>query len=242
MNEEANPAEVRIAEPPATAEVREMTIAGRSTRDLADQTGTPKRTRPDINFMPISIRLCNSIGRDLALRLVALVLAMGASSAVPVNGRDPQAGDLNSGLRLEWDEATSNHKLAWWGDENQTYFLMVSDDFIHWRYAPLIQSGFNSVSEHRFAPNGERLFFRLKYTDDLPGDPFDGDIDGDGLSNWNELLLGTDPFVADAMSSVDDGPKLAKLLAGIDPLDDSASDPTLATTRLIILTPVELPK
>jgi hypothetical protein len=46
--------------------------------------------------------------------------------------------------------------------------------------------------------DGDKFFVRLRLATGYPGDAWDGDYDGDGLSNLFEVQMGLDPFSADS--------------------------------------------
>ena len=104
--------------------------------------------------------------------------------------------DPNEGCQLSQDSTTGAYTFSWWGRAGRTYFIQQSDDLVTWTYLPVIESGTEQVIQWSFTSNQPQFFLRLKYSDIPTDDPFDADFDGDGISNWNELLQGTDPLVA----------------------------------------------
>jgi hypothetical protein len=103
--------------------------------------------------------------------------------------------DTNEGLTLSNTTNTSAFTLSWWGHSGRTYFVQNSEDLHSWSYLPLIESGANAVIQYGFTNTSDRFFFRLKHTDQTASNPATADFDNDGVSNWDELLQGADPFV-----------------------------------------------
>ena len=142
---------------------------------------------------------------------------------VPVYGQVPQPP-----VTISKTTATT-YSMSWTGLAGRTYFIQMSVDLQKWYYVPLISSGTGSALSAGFSFTGARSFLRLKYTDE----PNTGDFDGDGLSNQDELSLGTDPFLADTDGDgFNDGYEHTE---GTDPLDlrsqpfDSAHPPSVAS-------------
>ena len=107
------------------------------------------------------------------------------------------ATDSNEGLRITKDSSGDGLTLFWYGRTGRTYFVQQSPDLLQWKYLPIMDSGTGAPLSYGVSTTASRGFFRLSYTDDpLAGDP-DGDFDGDGMSNMDELLnaqYGYDPF------------------------------------------------
>lgn len=117
------------------------------------------------------------------------------------------ASDLNEGTTLAHDPVTGTFTFSWWGSAGKTYFIQQSDDLFNWTYVPTYEIGADQVIEWGFTSTASRFFLRLElqttggvlpdrwqqlyfgHTGALP----DEDEDGDGLSNLEEFLAGTDP-------------------------------------------------
>ncbi len=107
------------------------------------------------------------------------------------------ATDPNEGLRITKDSTGDGLTLFWYGRTGRTYFVQQSPDLLQWKYLPIMDSGTGAPLSYGFSTTASSGFFRLSYTDDpLASDP-NGDYDGDGMSNMDELLYaqyGYDPF------------------------------------------------
>jgi hypothetical protein len=122
--------------------------------------------------------------------LFLLALAGMASSAFAQTPQ-PQA-ELTPGTNNTWN-------LDWEGIAGRTYFLQHSEDLVAWQYFPLIESGNDATLGWGFASSADKFFVRLRFTDEPTSDPDNADFDGDGLTNWEEILIySTDPFNADS--------------------------------------------
>lgn len=105
------------------------------------------------------------------------------------------ASDPNEGARLSLGSGNS-YSLSWWGKTGRTYFVQHSEDLMNWVYFPdIIDSGTNALLSYGFSISGpDRFYLRLKYTDISTANPNTADFDGDGVSNRDELMQGTDPL------------------------------------------------
>lgn len=91
------------------------------------------------------------------------------------------------------------YQIKWLGVTGRVYSIQTSLDLQTWANAPVIELGAGADIIWGFSPAGERSYIRLKYsvaTTYTQG--AEGDIDGDGISNQDEVtFFGTDPFVSD---------------------------------------------
>lgn len=95
--------------------------------------------------------------------------------------------------------ASNTWNLDWEGVPGRTYFMQQSDDLVDWQFFPMIEMGYGNTIPYGFSSSGDRCFVRLVYTDDSTTDPYWGDFDGDGISNWDEVNIhGTNPLNADS--------------------------------------------
>ncbi len=101
----------------------------------------------------------------------------------------------NEGSKLTKDAANAAYTLSWKGKTGRTYFIQHSEDLLTWRYFPIIEIGNNLPIAWDFESNAQKFFLRFKYSDQPTSDPFADDFDADRVSNFDELLAGTDPFV-----------------------------------------------
>jgi hypothetical protein len=91
--------------------------------------------------------------------------------------------------------------LRWYGHDERTYFIQVSDPNDHlkrWTWAPIIESGNNADISYEVDGTADKGFFRLKYTDQPTTDPDNDDFDGDSISNIDEVsYYNSDPLDSD---------------------------------------------
>ncbi len=106
-------------------------------------------------------------------------------------GTDPF--DPNSGVFLAMSHQTNDVVLAWSEQPQKRQRLFSSTTLTNWIEVPLVPLTGNGWSN-------------VRLTNRMAGAPFefyrvvteDRDSDGDGVSDWTEVLLGTDPFRADS--------------------------------------------
>lgn len=133
----------------------------------------------------------------------------------------------NEGARLTYNAPQGSYNLTWWGRAGRTYFIQVSEDLIFWDYLQTIEPGADRPIEYGISSNAPRLFIRLKWPEPPIGDP--NDFDGDKVTNWLELLQGTDPLRnldTDANGLPDDWEIRYFQRIGVSPTDDSDGDGT----------------
>ena len=114
----------------------------------------------------------------------------------PTSATAQTATEPNEGSRLTRDSILGSYRFTWWGQPGRTYFIQQSADLSTWEYKPLIESGTAGLLTWDFPAPADKFFLRLRSTDLPTTDPFNDDFDGDKVSNWNELLQGTDPLSA----------------------------------------------
>jgi len=147
----------------------------------------------------------------------------------------PTANSQNAGFTIELGEASGSFYLTWWGAEEHFYFVEQSDDLVNWSFLPLFEVGHNAVLTWGFSSNADKMFFRARYTDDPESSLMQSDFDGDGLTVYQEYLIGSDPFNPDtAGDGIFDGIAY-KLGLPVTYPEPPASDPTDNTPPTITL-------
>lgn len=117
--------------------------------------------------------------------------------------------------------------LRWFAHEGRTYFIQGSapnDHLRSWVWSSFIESGNDQQISHEINATADRAFFCLHYTDEQPPPGVsleDWDADGDGLPNALELILQTNPLVAD--TSGDGIPDGWAYVHGFNPLNNNAA-------------------
>jgi len=93
--------------------------------------------------------------------------------------------------------------IRWHGKPGRSYFVQVSDPANHlitWHFEPIIEGGNDEDISYEVDATADKGFFRLKYTDQVPGpgETLDtADFDHDGIPNLYEIqTLGSDPLDA----------------------------------------------
>lgn len=120
----------------------------------------------------------------------------------------------------------SDKFLRWYGHDERTYFVQISDPNDHlrkWTWAPIIETGNDEDISYEVDGTADKSFFRLCFTDEPTADPDGGDFDGDGLSNLAEVTIHqTNPLKADTDGDgLFDGWEVANLL---DPNDNGSTN------------------
>ena len=121
----------------------------------------------------------------------------------------------------------SDKFLRWYGHDERTYFIQVSDPNDHlrrWTWAPIIETGNDEDISYEVDGTADKGFFRLWFSDQPTTDPDGDDFDYDGLTNWDEVSVHqTNPMEWDT-----DGDGLSdfwEIENGLDPNDDGSIDP-----------------
>ena len=138
---------------------------------------------------------------------------------------------------------TGKKVIRWYGHIGRSYFVQVSkidEPLKKWDWAPIIEGGNDREISHEVNGTPVKGFFRLKYTDQVPGSgkTLDtADFDDDGLSNLSEITATslTDPQT-DPLNPDSDGDGMQdgwEVASGFDPangdengdgIPDSAGD------------------
>ena len=126
--------------------------------------------------------------------------------------------------------STATNLLRWHGHQGRSYFLQVSDPSKHlekWLWMPVIIAGADAEISQEVQTTGNKGFYRLCYTDQVPGagETLEtADFDQDGLSNINEIRppngLATHPLNPDTdADGLKDGWEIQYGLNPNDPID-----------------------
>lgn len=108
------------------------------------------------------------------------------------------ATDLNEGSSLQFNPAQNVWQFNWYGKDARTYFIQQSLDLVNWSYLPIVERGAGQAMSIGMQSNSASNFLRLRY----PLFPvYNDDVDGDSLSDADEIALGRDPFKADTSST-----------------------------------------
>lgn len=137
------------------------------------------------------------------------LLHLAALAVFPASIASAQtATDTNEGSRLSLDPDSGAWNFSWWGVSARTYFVLNSDiNLANWTYWPVIEKGVGAPISFGFwlSPKPDRLFLRLKYTDQAASDSYAADFDGDGVPSGWELENGLDPFNAADAANISGG-------------------------------------
>jgi hypothetical protein len=106
--------------------------------------------------------------------------------------------DSNVNLDLKPMAAPDMYELKWDGTAGYIYFIKQSADLTIWNTLPIYKFpqvvGEVSVG---IESDAEKLFFRLLGSSDPKSELLASDFNGSGVSNYQEILQGTDPFYWD---------------------------------------------
>lgn len=143
--------------------------------------------------------------KTLRYLLVSVLLCAHAVGQTPPIPFDPKPevvpGSLQDQYVVQWDSADFNGK-------KYAFFLEISTDLESWIFADriLFDTDDNGVVDDFlfFLPEGEpgssiagpRYFFRTRFLHPPVENPLTYDIDGDGVSSFEEVRNGTNPFDA----------------------------------------------
>lgn len=93
----------------------------------------------------------------------------------------------------------NTYQITWPGVSGRLYFVQFSTDLQTWTYAPTVNLGIGANIAYGFSSTTARAYVRLKYSVATNfTSAADGDFDGDGISNLEEVTyFQTDPTVSD---------------------------------------------
>lgn len=128
----------------------------------------------------------------MKLRYFLIPLAIFLASSLSAQTAD----DLNEGTVVTHDEANAPtpYSFKWWGRNGFYYFIEQSETLKEWTYFPYAVIGSDGVEGVDFDTNSDRLFLRLRFTNDTNSPLLTSDFDGDNVLNIDEFQLGTDVF------------------------------------------------
>jgi len=106
----------------------------------------------------------------------------------------PSQNSENSGLTLSLDTVPDHYILSWWGLDELQYMVQFSDDLHHWSFVPEVWEGEDAPLALGYSSTADRLFFRALGSDDPQSDLLSRDYNSIGLSAWNQIQLGYNPF------------------------------------------------
>jgi hypothetical protein len=170
---------------------------------------------------------------------------LASSTALLATPPPPTADSLNSGLSVHVDHSTEAFLLSWWGIDQHFYFIEHSVDLVNWSFVPIFEAGDDDVLTWGFNSDADKMFFRARYTDDPESPLMQSDLDGDGLTVYQEYLIGSDPFNPDtAGDGIFDGiayklglPVVYPGAPAPDPFDNTPPTIHLATPASATLLP-----
>lgn len=108
------------------------------------------------------------------------------------------ATSLNLGGRVNYNSATDRHEIRWWSKNAYFYFLLETTDLVDvpWTYFPYATLGNDAIKGVDIQSNSPLHFFRIEWSNDTNSPMLLHDYDGDLVGTIDELLQGTDPFLA----------------------------------------------
>lgn len=129
----------------------------------------------------------------LPFLFAATLCVSGLWSSPPTQA--PQ-GDLerNSGLIVYPGSNPGDIMLSWWGYDEHFYFIETSEDLQEWTLMPTVELGEDQAITLGFNFTADKLFWRLRYSDDPESELLSADLNGIGVSAWDQLQLGYNPF------------------------------------------------
>lgn len=114
-------------------------------------------------------------------KLLFLITLFGATYSGLTQGQQ----DPNAGSRLSYDATNGVYALQWYGSAGTYYTVHWTQNLLApWNDFPGAVQGLGAVARFGISTNATGLFFCLKQ---------DADTDGDGLSDAQEVAMGTNP-------------------------------------------------
>jgi hypothetical protein len=136
------------------------------------------------------------------LTLLCPFLTSGFLAASPPLQAPSEEMAKNSGLIVYQGANPNDFMLSWWGYDEHFYFIEQSYDLKQWSFFPMVEEGLEEPMTVAFQSNTDRLFLRLKYSNDPESDLLSADFSGTRVSNWDEIQLGLNPFLFEDSDNV----------------------------------------
>ena len=156
-------------------------------------------------------------------------------AACPLSAQ-PTASSPNDGLGIFRDSIEESSLLSWWGIQDRFYFVQESEDLAKWNFLPFFDRGSDDELAWGLKATAPAIFFRVLHTADPESGLMTADYDEDGLTTYEEYLLGANPFDPDTSGDgIFDGIAL-KLGLSLTPPVIAAPDPLDLTPPVITLT------
>jgi hypothetical protein len=118
-----------------------------------------------------------------------------ACSAVAQTATEPNEGTV---LVHDSSNALLPYSFKFWGRSGHFYFIEKTEDLTTaWDYFELAIIGNDAAESLDFNSTSDALFLRLRFTNDRSSELFWGNYDSDPSSNYEEALMGMNPFLAE---------------------------------------------
>lgn len=128
------------------------------------------------------------------LYLFFFVASSAALLASPPIQPPTENQERDSGLVVYRGGNPGEFMVSWWGYAGNYYFIETSDDLEVWTVLPLVELGGDEAITLGFDLADARRFWKLDYSDDPESELLSTDYNGIGLSAWDQLQLGYNPF------------------------------------------------
>ena len=126
--------------------------------------------------------------------LFLAVLCVGSLRSSPPTQPPNEDQERNSGLVVYLDGSPVQIMVSWWGYDDKFYFIETSDDLQEWTMLPTVELGEEEAITLGFDLTEAHFFWKLQYSNDPESELLSTDYNGIGLSAWDQLQLGYNPF------------------------------------------------